>query len=414
MAYGDIFARNNSKIKFMADLYSDKNAFSSLWYNENEKKRDEFHVYNPVTDDDSGKMLSLQKGPDRDLDSSLQSSRFSPMYRNVLHTQVLQNSQYPIRWGYSIWDVGGKGSEDMVKEAELPYENTDFSLPTGDSNYFPMTNIPLRGDTLRQTDMPAMDSGYSEMGNMPDSLPDMIGRPNHLRESHRLIKQFPPAGGTPVPEGISVVERSIYNSRLRPEVKEAFFIMQHPIAAFNIGAYRENSNNLSTRAGKFAINGGLERNKYSISDNPLDGGSERGAFRHALWQAKITSKYGPLTAWKVGAAHERNPMADLQKMEFDNLAEADQTADLLNNIIGREIGIQHRDSTMRGLANQVLETFYRDGLYTATEYEDGKWRIERQPLSRDKYEKAKSVFETIGENGMINQKNNAYFNLYSD
>lgn len=107
-------------------------------------------------------------------------------------------------------------------------------------------------------------------------------------------------------------------------------------------------------------------------------------------------------------------MADLQKMEFDNLAEADQTADLLNNIIGREIGIQHRDSTMRGLANQVLETFYRDGLYTATEYEDGKWRIERQPLSRDKYEKAKSVFETIGENGMINQKNNAYFNLYSD
>ena len=107
-------------------------------------------------------------------------------------------------------------------------------------------------------------------------------------------------------------------------------------------------------------------------------------------------------------------MADLQKMEFDNLAEADQTADLLNNIIGREIGIQHRDSTMRGLVNQVLETFYRDGLYTATEYEDGKWRIERQPLSRDKYEKAKSVFETIGENGMINQKNNAYFNLYSD
>ena len=87
-------------------------------------------------------------------------------------------------------------------------------------------------------------------------------------------------------------------------------------------------------------------------------------------------------------------MADLQKMEFDNLAEADQTADLLNNIIGREIGIQHRDSTMRGLANQVLETFYRDA---ATEYE-----------------KAKSVFETIGENGMINQKNNAYFNLYSD
>ena len=70
---------------------------------------------------------------------------------------------------------------------------------------------------------------------------------------------------------------------------------------------------------------------------------------------------------------------------------------------------------MRGLANQVLETFYRDGLYTATEYEEGKWRIERKLLSQDKYEKAKSIFEMIGENGMLTKKNNdAYFYSYSD
>ncbi|MBS1352220.1 MAG: hypothetical protein HPZ82_01630 [Coprobacter sp.] len=183
----------------------------------------------------------------------------------------------------------------------------------------------------------------------------------------------------------------------------------------NIGVYRENSNNLSTKASNFAINGGFEKNKYTVNSRRLDEGSELGAFRHALWQAEITSKFGPLTAWKAGAAHERNPMADLQKMEFDNLAEADQTADLLNNIIGREIGIQHGDSSMRGLANQVLETFYRDGLYTATEYEEGKWRIERKLLSQDKYEKAKSIFEMIGENGMLTKKNNdAYFYSYSD
>lgn len=399
----------------MADLYSDKNAFSSLWYDENKKKRDDFRVCNPGTDDDSGKMLSLRKETDRNLDSSLQSKQFFPMYRNALQLKTEKNSQYPIRWGYSIWDVGGKGSEDKVKEAEFPYGNTDFSFPIGDSNYFLMTTIPLRGDTLRQTDMHVKNLGYSEIEDMPDSTPSIVGKPNNLRDSYKLIKQFAPTGGTPVPEGLSVVERSIYNSRLRPGVKETFFFIQQPKTALNIGVYRKNSNNLSTKASNFAVNGGFEKNKYSISDDALDEGSELGAFRHALWQAEITSKFGPLTAWKAGAAHERNPMADLQKMEFDNLAEADQTADLLNNIIGREIGIQHGDSSMRGLANQVLETFYRDGLYTATEYEEGKWRIERKLLSQDKYEKAKSIFEMIGENGMLTKKNNdAYFYSYSD
>ena len=399
----------------MADLYSSKNVSSLLWYDENKKKRDEFHVYNPGTDDDSGKMLSLQKKSDRDWDSSLQSRRFFPMYRNVLYSQAQKNSQYPIRWGYSIWDVGGKGSEEKVKEGEFPHDNADFVFPERNIEYFPMTNIPLRDATLRQTDMPAMDLGYSGIEDMPDSLSNIARQPNHLKESYKLIKQFAPTGRTPVPEGVSVVERSIYNSRLRPGIKEASFFIQQPKTALNIGVYRENSNNLSTKAGNFAINGGFEKKKYSISNEVLDEGSELGAFRHALWQAEITSKYGPLTAWKAGAAHERNPMSDLQKMEFDNLAEADQTADLLNNIIGREIGIQHGDSSMRGLANQVLETFYRDGLYTTAEYEDGKWRIERKPLSQDKYEKAKSVFETIGENGMITKKNNdAYYYSYSD
>ena len=50
----------------MADLYSDKNAFSSLWYDENKKKRD----------DDSGKMLFLRKETDRNWVSSL-SDNFS-------------------------------------------------------------------------------------------------------------------------------------------------------------------------------------------------------------------------------------------------------------------------------------------------------------------------------------------------
>ena len=66
----------DSKIKFMADLYSDKNAFSSLWYDENKKKRDDFRVCNLGTDDDSGKMLFLRKETDRNWVSSL-SDNFS-------------------------------------------------------------------------------------------------------------------------------------------------------------------------------------------------------------------------------------------------------------------------------------------------------------------------------------------------
>lgn len=73
------------------------------------------------------------------------------------------------------------------------------------------------------------------------------------------------------------------------------------------------------------------------------------------------------------------------------------------------------DSSLQSRRFSPMYRNYRDGLYTTAEYEDGKWRIERKPLSQDKYEKAKSVFETIGENGMITKKNNdAYYYLYTD
>ena len=67
-------------------------------------------------------------------------------------------------------------------------------------------------------------------------------------------------------------------------------------------------------------------------------GSENGAFRHTLWQATITSEYGESIAKQVGNAHEDNPFVNLSNRTFSNVDDADRTVDLLNNIIGRDIG----------------------------------------------------------------------------
>ena len=55
----------------------------------------------------------------------------------------------------------------------------------------------------------------------------------------------------------------------------------------------------------------------------------------------ITTKFGEAIAGEAGYAHEDTLPNDLRTRTFTGpsaLAQADETADLLNNVIGREIG----------------------------------------------------------------------------
>ena len=104
------------------------------------------------------------------------------------------------------------------------------------------------------------------------------------------------------------------------------------------------------------------------------------AIRHTVWQAAITSKYGAQVARDAGDAHETRPYFDVHKRVYDNENDADMATDLLNNKIGRMIGVKYKNRSTKEIALKVLEEFYRNGLYTYKRGGDGRWYVENVKL----------------------------------
>ena len=167
------------------------------------------------------------------------------------------------------------------------------------------------------------------------------------------------------------------------------FVLTYPNIAPFIGAVSKGSNNISTISVRYSTR--EYENGESILQNSQnnevkdDRGTQVGAFRHALWQSMITSQFTPTIAKEAGDAHESNPNVDLTQRQFRDLDEADQVVDLLNNIIGRNIGLSSFGLSNKDIALKVLETFYRDGLYTASRDDKGDWTVERTTITDQQY-----------------------------
>ena len=90
-------------------------------------------------------------------------------------------------------------------------------------------------------------------------------------------------------------------------VRTSWFALKHPNIASAIGPCiegRMNTNN-STRSSRFATRGSSQSDQQTFfkgngCEDDVDPCSERGAFRHALCQATITSYYGSDIATEVG------------------------------------------------------------------------------------------------------------------
>lgn len=128
-------------------------------------------------------------------------------------------------------------------------------------------------------------------------------------------------------------------------------------------------------------------------------GSENGAFRHALWQAQITSEFGSSIAKQAGDAHEDNPNIDMGQTFFTDINDADQSVDLHNNIIGRSIGENNKGAKMNTTANAVLDVFETKGLYQAKKV-NGGYKVVRLKLDKSKANMLRSIFNQLDENGM--------------
>ena len=74
----------------------------------------------------------------------------------------------------------------------------------------------------------------------------------------------------------------------------------------------------------------------------------------------ITSKWGENIGLQAGNAHEKNQnviheIKDIYSHKFKTLSDADQAVDLLNNVIGREIGkTTSIDSTSKDIAKKSI------------------------------------------------------------
>jgi RHS repeat-associated protein len=178
------------------------------------------------------------------------------------------------------------------------------------------------------------------------------------------------------------------------------FIYDHPEEAEGIGPPLKNeAANISSDAERFAENSGLHQNEEGK-------GTQVNAFRHVLWQATITSEYNSDIAKKIGDSHEKNPDAATGrnlKTTFTTISKADETVDLLNNIIGREIGEKYPNASTNGLALETLEYFKEHGMWTVAQ-SGNKYIITQEKLSVANYNNAKENLKNLDESGFEPKK----------
>ncbi len=190
------------------------------------------------------------------------------------------------------------------------------------------------------------------------------------------------------------------------EIQEFLFASSHPNIAMKIGTYEKGALNITTNSIRFAYALNLPEKFHDYSD--IQEGDRKGvadavnAVRHTLWQAVIAARYGIAIAKEVGDAHEDNPNASLNAIEFHGtnaFYDADQTIDLLNNRIGREIGRKSSSDKMRDIAYVVLEEFYQNGLYTAKRTGKYSFEIVKERISTAVYNEAIQILRTLDECG---------------
>ena len=187
---------------------------------------------------------------------------------------------------------------------------------------------------------------------------------------------------------------------------EWIFALRRPIIALDIGkvVQGKDKTNISTNTVRFATN------DLGLAENEVREGSQTNAFRHALWTATISNKYGAGIAREAVNSHEEWNIPSLGRaikdfsetqipgLAFSSLSEADGIVDYLNNEIALQMGW---DETipMNEIALAVLELYHNTGLWVAFEHEDGSYRIQKDILWNEQYDVAKARLGLLDKDG---------------
>lgn len=214
------------------------------------------------------------------------------------------------------------------------------------------------------------------------------------------INLIDPDGKNPIlPFVYYATAKLLENYGWNRNAKTVGYSMLHPVNAYRVGEYKKGSENISTISSNFEIN--IVKNTSGLIRG--EEGTDGNAIRHAFWQAAITKDLGIDVAKRIGNAHEDDSNVDMKQRKFNSMEEADQTIDLLNNIIGRDIGENHPNASNQELAKNVIEEFHNNGLWKAKESKDGGYIIQKTKLTQKQYNEAINEVNKLKNDGLQNK-----------
>ena len=240
---------------------------------------------------------------------------------------------------------------------------------------------------------------------LKQNFSNSIGRYDLEKEAREEGFKILTTGRTSNNEDFNIWIKKVNNGDESKETKSAKertleFAKAHPIIAMEIGPINSVLTNISSNSQRFADNSGLK-------ESGSEGSGPKNAFRHVLWQATITKRYGIDIAREIGFAHEENPNAlgdrysleHFKDVEFTNHLKADEACDLLNNVQGRIVGITTQEKEMNKIALAVIDKYYVDGFWVSKPIGNGKYAITREKLTEKQYKKIRDNIELLNKNG---------------
>jgi RHS repeat-associated protein len=185
---------------------------------------------------------------------------------------------------------------------------------------------------------------------------------------------------------------------VRRKLTEAGAYARNPSKASRVGRFQPGSVNITSVSARTA------RHLAEGNNMTVGIGSERNAFRHVLWSAKMTQEFGVPLANEFGKAHEGiGPNSNIEVF-YDEPFEgsewgADSTVDILNNLIGQSIGESNPDANNTELAILLLNEFKENGFFVVNKDEGGNISITRHRITRQQYDNALEILRTLDQNG---------------
>ena len=240
---------------------------------------------------------------------------------------------------------------------------------------------------------------------LKQNFSNSIGRYDLEKEAREESFKILTTGRTSNNEDFNIWIKKVNNGDESKEPKSAKertieVAKNHPLISIEIGTVNSAFTNISSNSQRFADNSGLK-------ESGSEGSGPKNAFRHVLWQATITKRFGIDIAREVGFAHEENPDAlgdrysieHFKDVEFANSLKADEACDLLNNVQGRIVGITTPEKEMNKIALDVIDKYYTDGFWVSKHIGNGKYKITREKLTEKEYKKIKKNLECLNKNG---------------